>query len=297
MARLNYRHLHYFWSVAKEGHLTRAAEQLHISQSALSAQIAQLEAQLGHPLFERGGRRLTLTETGHLVLGYAESIFALGNELSAALEAGARTQLRRLRVGSAGTLSRNFQENFLRPVIDAPDTQLAIESGSLDELLERLRVHKLDLVLSNRPVTASGETAWRCRRIARQPVCLVGAPLEPGRVFRFPDDLATTRLLLPGHASDIRTQFDLLCDDLRITPRIHAEVDDMAMLRLLTRDSGSVALLPPVVVQDELRSGQLQQYCTVPKVHEHFYAITMERKFQSELLRQLLRSDGRQRAA
>jgi LysR family transcriptional activator of nhaA len=288
MARLNYRHLHYFWAVAKEGHLTRVAQQLHVSQSALSAQIRQLEARLGHALFTREGRALQLTEAGRLVLGYAESIFALGSELMATLEAGGAQGRQRLRVGSVATLSRNFQENFLRPVMTLEDVQLVLESGSLDELLARLSVHRLDLVLSNRPVTADAQQPWRCRRIARQPVCLVGPPRPAAQAFRFPHDLAGAKLLLPGHTSDLRTQFDLLCEDLRIAVDVFAEVDDMAMLRLMARDSGRVALVPTVVVQDELRGGLLQQYCVVPKVYENFYAITTERQFQPALVKQLL---------
>lgn len=288
MARLNYHHLFYFWSVAKEGNLTRTAERLHVSQSALSTQIRQLEDQFGHALFEREGRSLTLTEHGHLVLGYAEGIFALGKELEEVLAADSEHRMKRLRVGSVSTLSRNFQENFLRPVIGDADVQLTLEAGRLEDLLERLSLFKLDLVLSNKVVAADSGAGWRCRRLARQSVCLVGAPRRGRRAFAFPSDLQSSRLLLPGKDSEMRAQFDMLCEDLGVAPTIQAEVDDMALLRLLARDSGAVALLPPVVVQDELRSGQLQQYCVVPKVHETFYAITSERKRQPAVLRQLL---------
>jgi LysR family transcriptional activator of nhaA len=286
--RLNYRHLYYFWAVTREGHLTRAAQQLHVSQSALSAQIRHLEERLGHPLFLREGRALRLTEVGRLVLNYADGIFALGAEMISALQTGGGQQVQRLRVGSVATLSRNFQENFLKPVIGLRDVQLALESGSLEELLARLGVHKLDLVLSNRPVAADATQAWRCRRIARQEVCLIGPPRTRRRAFRFPDDLPGLRLVLPGKTSDIRTQFDLLCEDLGIEPEIFSEIDDMAMLRLIARDSGAVALVPAVVVQDELRSGLLQQYCVVPRVTENFYAITAQRRFQPALVKQLL---------
>jgi LysR family transcriptional activator of nhaA len=288
MARLNFRHLEYFWTVAREGHLTRAAKRLHVSQSALSTQVRQLEAQLGHALFLRKGRTLELTEVGRVVLGYAESIFGLGHELLATLAAGEGQPVQQLRVGAVATLSRNFQENFLRPLLGAEDVQLVLESGSFDDLLERLAVHRLDLVLSNRPVSADPKRPWRCRRIARQPVVLVGPPLRRGRAFRFPDELHGVRLLLPGRSSDVRMQFDLLCEDLGVRVDVQAEVDDMALLRLLARDSGAVAVVPAVVVQDELRQGTLRQYCTVPRVSEHFYAITTERRLQPAALKRLL---------
>lgn len=287
-SRLNYRHLYYFWMVAKEGHLTRVAEQMHLSQSALSMQIRQLEEQLGYALFLREGRTLKLTELGHVVLDYADNIFAMGNELMEVVAAGRGHRSQRLRVGAVATLSRNFQENFLRPVMGMEEVKLVLESGTLDELLGRLAVHKLDIVLSNRPVNADEEQAWRCRRIARQPVCLVGRPRGDAKPFRFPADLKGMKLLLPGHSSDIRTEFNMVCEARGIAMDIFAEVDDMAMLRLLARDSGGVALVPAVVVQDELKMGLLQQYCVVPEVFENFYAITTERQFQPQVLEALL---------
>ena len=287
-SRLNYRHLYYFWMVAKEGHLTRVAEQMHLSQSALSMQIRQLEEQLGYALFLRESRALKLTELGHVVLDYADNIFAMGNELIEVVAAGRGNRSQRLRVGAVATLSRNFQENFLRPVMGMEDVKLVLESGTLDELLGRLAVHKLDIVLSNRPVSTDEEQAWRCRRIARQPVCLVGKPRTDDKPFRFPAGLKGLKLLLPGHSSDIRTEFDMLCEARGITVDIFAEVDDMAMLRLLARDAGGVALVPAVVVQDELKTGLLQQYCVVPEVFENFYAITTERQFQPKVLEALL---------
>jgi LysR family transcriptional activator of nhaA len=119
-------------------------------------------------------------------------------------------------------------------------------------------------------------------------VCLVGPPRGRKKPFRFPEDLAQARLLLPGRSSDIRSQFDLLCEDLGLEIRAYAEVDDMAMLRLLARDSGGIALVPEVVVQDEVRSGVLQKYCAVPRVFENFYAITTRRHFQPAALKTLL---------
>ena len=289
MARLNFHHLHYFWAVAKEGNLTRAAAQLHVSQSALSNQIKQLEEQLGQALFARAGRGLKLTEAGQVALGYAESIFSAGTELVALLREGRREERQVLRIGAVATLSRNFQENFLRPLLERADVELVLQSGHLADLLSRLRVHTLDLILSNRRVHPSSEDPWRCRRIARQPVSLVGKPRPRRRAFRFPEELADVPLLLPGREHEIRAGFDLMCERLGIRYRLRAEVDDMALLRLLARDSDSVALLPTVVVQDELRSGRLVEYGVVPDLHENFYAISLQRRFEPPLLKALLK--------
>ena len=288
MSRLNYHHLHCFWAVAKEGHLTRAAERLHVSPSALSTQIRTLERALGQPLFERSARALKLTEAGRVALGYAESIFASGTELVSVLREGRRAQRQVLRIGAVATLSRNFQESFLAPLLARDDVELVLQSGGLAELLTRLRVHTLDVVLSNRRVHGSADEPWRCRRIAQQPVSLVGRPRGRRRPFRFPDDLAELPLLLPGRDSDVRAGFDLLCEQLGVRYVLKAEVDDMALLRLLARDAAGVALVPSVVVRDELRSGELVEHAAVPELFESFYAISVPRRFAPPLLRELL---------
>lgn len=283
--QLNYHHLHYFWAVAKDGQLTRTAQRLHVSQSALSSQIRQLEEQLGQELFVRQGRMLVLTEAGTMALAYADEIFAAGGELVATLKDG-RERDQVLRVGAVATLSRNFQELFVKPLLSDSGVRLRLSSGTLHELLGRLSEHELDLILSNRPVQQEGEHDFRCRRIAQQKVSLVGRPRE--RPFRFPQDVASVALVLPSLHSEIRTAFDTLCDQHDLVPQVRAEVDDMAMLRLLARDTDSVALLPSVVVRDELQSGRLQEYCVVPGLFETFYAITVLRQYPHPLLKPLL---------
>ena len=289
MARLNFHHLHYFWAVAREGHLTRAAGQLNVSQSALSAQIKQLEGQFGQALFTRQGRALELTEAGRVALAYADTIFAAGNELMATLRDGQRLERQVLRVGAVATLSRNFQENFVRPLLQRADVELVLQSGSMTELLARLSVHTMDVVLSNSPVQADANHPWRCRRIARQPVSLVGRPRAAGQAFRYPQELAEVPLLLPGRDNEIRAGFDLMCEQAGLRCRVLAEVDDMAMMRLLARDTDAVALLPAVVVRDELLGGVLQEYAVVPHLFESFYAITVQRHFEPPLLKALLK--------
>lgn len=289
MSRMNYHHLYYFWAVAKDGNLTRTAETLHVSQSALSTQIKPLEDQLGQALFTRAGRALKLTEAGGVALTDADTIFETGNEVTALLRDGKRLERQVLRIGGVATLSRNFQGNFVKPLLKRTDVELVLQSGSLDELLTRLTVHNLDVVLSNRKVHASSRHPWRCRRIARQPVSLVGKPRGKGKAFCFPEELAELPLLLPGRDSEIRAGFDVLCEQLGLRYQLLAEEDDMAMLRLLAPDSGNTALLPSVVVQDELRSGKPQEYCVVPQLHENFLALTVQRQFEPPLLKTLLR--------
>lgn len=285
---LNYHHLRYFWAVAKEGGVSRASARLHVSQSSLSTQIRQLEEHLGQALFVRAARSMHLTEAGRMVLGYAESIFAAGDELVAVLQGRVQARQETLRIGAVATLSRNFLDQLLRPLLGRADVRLSLRSGSLRELLAQLRVHALDLVLANQRVEPTSDDPWRCRRIARHPISLVGHSARRRRPFRFPQDLADQPLVLPSVESEFRSAFDLMCRRLGVRYDLRAEADDMPLLRLLARDSDSIALLPSIVVQDELQSGQLVELCRVPDLFESFYAITAQRRFGSPALKAML---------
>ncbi len=287
MRSLNFNHLRYFWAVAHEGSLTRTAERLNLSQSALSVQIQKLGQQIGHPLFDRVGKRLVLTEAGKIALDYADTIFQAGDELLSTL-AGSQAVRQVLKVGALTTLSRNLQLEFLRPLVGRADVELIVRSGTMRDLLGGLEAHELDVVLANRAAQRDATTRFRNHLLDEQPISLVGRP-RPGRpAFRFPDDLRTEPILLPSLDSETRAGFDNLLDVAGIRPIIIAEVDDMAMLRLLARESDGVTLVPPIVVRDELESGVLVEHCRIPQLTETFHAITLARKFPNRLLGDLL---------
>lgn len=290
MARLNYNHLRYFWAVAREGNLTRAAERLHVSQSALSVQIQKLEAQLGHALFERRGKQLVLTEAGRIALDHADAIFTAGDELLDTLNGRTGATRSILRVGALATLSRNFQVRFLRPLLGRQDVEVVVRSDTLGQLLASLEAHRIDVVLSNVTPPRDAATRWVPHTIAAQRVSLIGhrGRLVAGRGLH--ETLATEPLVLPAAESSIRTGFDALLDRLGVTPRIAAEVDDMAMLRLLARENIGIAVVPPIVVRDELDSGALVEIAPLPDLEETFFAITLSRRFPNPLLRTLVTS-------
>ena len=274
LEQLNFHHLFYFWRVAKSGHLTQTAQALHTSQSALSAQIRQLEDRLGETLFAREGRRLVLTDSGQLAFSYCEKIFGIGQEMLGRLE-GLSAGITRLRMGSVATMSRNYQENWIRPLLADPSVVLTLESGVLEGLLARLVQHQLDVVLANEAVATDPERPLHCWFLGSQPVSLVGlADTWAGRQLRLPDDLDGIDIALPGPRHALRAQFDALCAAAGVAPRVRAEVDDMAMLRLIARDSGWLTVLPNVVVQDELLAGTLVAVGDSPELQERFYAIT-----------------------
>jgi LysR family transcriptional activator of nhaA len=293
MMMLNFNHLRYFWAVAHEGNLTRAAEKLHVSQSALSIQIQKLEAQLGHALFERRGRQLLLTEAGQIALDHADAIFATGDELLGTLKERGDPVQRVLRVGALSTLSRNFQIGFLRPMLHRENVEVVISSGRLGDLLQALEAHQLDVVLVNAPPARDAATPFISHQIAAQPVSLIGTPQRlKNQKLSVEALLPHNPLVLPSGESNIRTGFDALADKLGLKLNVVAEVDDMAMLRLLAREDIGLAVVPPIVVKDELDNGRLIEAAQLPSLQETFYAVTLARRFPNPLLRSLIETGG-----
>ena len=287
MPGLNYNHLRYFWEVARDGNLTRTAARLNVSQSALSVQIRKLEDRLGHDLFERRAKSLHLTEAGRIALDHANAIFATGDDLLSTLgETGLARET--LRVGAQATLSRNFQIGFLRPVLGRRDVELTLRSGSESELLDALRALHLDVVLSTQPPPADDLSPYVVHRIAEQPVALIGHSRFATAGGPLATQLTNAPIVLPARGTLVRTAFDSLVARLEVQPHVVAEVDDMAMMRLLAREGLGLAVLAPIVVADELVSGVLVEAAQLPGIAETFYAIVMQRRFAKASLGELL---------
>ena len=296
MVVFNFHHLRYFWAVAHEENLTRAAQRLHVSQSAVSVQIHKLEAELGHALFERRGKQLVLTEAGRVTLDHADEIFARGEELESALQ-GRGKERRVLRVGSLATLSRNFQLGFLRPLFGREDVEIVVRSGSFADMLRSLEAHLIDVLLANTAPPRDAATPWVAHAIGEQPVSLVGPPTRTRRKRTLEELLGSEPLVLPAAESSIRAGFDALVNRLGVHPRIAAEVDDMAMLRLLARESIGLAVVPTIVVRDELEARILVEIAPLPQLKETFFAITLARRFPNPLLTVLIPQGDREKSS
>lgn len=295
-AFLNYHHLRYFRQIGRELSLTRAAGKLNLSVPALSIQLRQLEDSLGQKLFERGRGGLRLTEAGRIALDYADSIGRAGEELMDVMRnraPGAARQI--LRVGAVSTLSRNFQLEFLRPILHRADVEVVIRSGAQRELLLALQAHEVDLVLSNSPARRDAETPWHSHLLAEQAVGLVGVPAWKRKRLRFPEDFAGVPVILPSFESNTRAAFDRLTAAAGVRPRVMAEVDDMAMLRLLAREGEGLALVPPVVVRDEIENGVLVETHAIEPIRESFFAITPSRRFPNPLVGELVKRMAQER--
>ena len=288
MEFLNYHHLRYFRVIAGERNLTRAARKLNLSAPALSLQLKQLEESLGHALFERKPGGMELTEAGRVALDYADAIGRAGEELVDVMRHRVGGGRQVLRVGAVATLSRNFQLEFFQPVLRRTDVELVVRSGSLSELIVSLHSHEVDVVLSNDAVRRDAERPWHSHLLAEQAVALVGAPEWKKKRLKFPRDFDDVPVMLPSEQSATRAGFERMLATAGVRPRVMAEVDDMAMLRLLAREGDGLALVPPVVVRDEIKSGALVVTHKLAELHEMFYAVTPSRKFPNPLVGELI---------
>lgn len=281
---LNYHHLRHFWMIARHRSMTRAAEALNVSPSTLSEQLGELEAWLGQPLFERRGRSLHLTESGQVALQHAETIFETGRELMTSFRSAHRGEQRVLRLGAVGPLSKNLQFDFIQPLLAGDRTKVVVVAGGLDQLARQLREHRLDLVLSNIPLRADQEHNVFNHLLGEVPVYLVSGRPCKGTRQRFPLFLRGQPLFLPSHQSHVRMDFDLLLRKAGIEPEVRAEVDDMALLRLLALSGEGLALVSKIVVERELESRHIKFMLRVPGLVERFYALTARKRFENAWL-------------
>ena len=285
---LNYHHLRHFWMIACHRSMTKAAAKLKISQSTLSEQLAELENWLGQPLFDRRGRELHLTDAGRVALEHAETIYTTGHELITRFRQSGETRQRVLRIGAVSPLSKNLQFDFIQPLLADMQTKVVVVAGALDELMRQLHEHKLDLVLSNIPLRADQEQNVFNHLLGEVPVFLVGGKklkLSPGK---FPKFLKDVPLFLPSRQSDVRADFDLILANANIEPFVHAEVDDMALLRLLALSGEGLALVSKIVVERELQSRNIKFMLRVPGLFERYYALTVRKRFANAWLAEIV---------
>jgi len=285
---LNYHHLLYFRTIAREGGVQKAAASLNLAQSTLSAQLTTLEESLGTRLFQRQGRSLELTEAGRVALDYAEEIFSAGDELRAWFAGQTDLTPTRLTVGALSPLSKNLQFEIIRPFLEDARVQVRVVEGEYDDLLERLRKHQVDVILSNLTLGGTDAEGVEARLLGEMPMYLVGVP--PFKIPKrpFPKWLDGIPLLLPSSRTTSRIGFDALMIKAGIQPQIAAEVDDMALLRLLALSGAGLALVPEIGVKFELEEERLLRVEKVPGLKERFYAITAPRRRASPLVDEVI---------
>ena len=283
MDRLNYHHLLYFWTVAREGSLVAAGRVLRLSHPTLSAQIHSLEGALGEKLFVRTGRRLVLTEMGRVVLRYAEEIFALGREMGDVLKGRTSGRPVRLDVGVADVVPKLVVRRLLQPALGMPEpVRLVCHEGAAEELLANLATHTLDIVISDAPVPPGSTVRAFNHLLGETGVSFFATkPLASRYRRRFPGSLDAAPVLLPLENLTLRRSLDQWFDRHDLRPRVVAEFEDSALLKVFGGDGLGVFPAPTVLEADVARQYGVHVVGRAPEIRERFYAISAERRLRN----------------
>jgi LysR family transcriptional activator of nhaA len=277
---VNYKHLHYFWAVAREGGVARASERLHLTPQTISGQLSLLEEYLGVDLFSRVGRNLELTEAGRLVLSYADEIFSLGGELEEVMHQLPEGRPQLFRVGVVDVLPKSIAHRILQPALQMSDpVRMICREASLDTLLAELAVHRLDLVLADRPIPSTVSTRAFSHKLGECGVSFFATKkLEKKLKGNFPRCLDGAPLLLPSSGNQLRSRIDQWLDTNRIHPRMMAEFDDSALMKAFGQEGAGIFIAPAAIEEEVEWQYQVTAIGRVDEVKEHFYAISVERR-------------------
>ena len=289
----SYRHLYYFWAVAKEGSLTKAAERLGLSVQTVSTQVKELEQALGAALLKPAGRGLTLTDAGRVARTQAERIFELGEALPERVRDVGSTATVRLAVGISDGLSKLEVLDLLAPVLDTPRLRLLCHEGEFDDLLGELALHRLDVVLADRPAPANPNLRVYSHELGHSPLAWFAAPRwAEAAQQNFPQSLAEVPLLLPTSHAAVRAPLEAWLEARGLRPRIAGEFEDSALLA--TFGAAGMGVFP---ASERMQHKLLERYglvCVGPceGVVEPYFAIGTERRVGHPLLKRLLPTRG-----
>jgi LysR family transcriptional activator of nhaA len=285
----SYRHLYYFWAVAKEGGLTRAAEKLGLSVQTVSTQVRELEQALGAALLKPSGRSLVLTEAGAAALEQAEQIFQIGETLPERVRDAATAPAMRLAVGISDGLPKLVAQRLLAPVLDTPQLRLLCHEDEFDDLLGDLALHRLDVVLADRPAPANPNLRVYSHSLGSSPVAWYAHERWAATARRnFPKSLAEVPVLLPTSHAALRARLDHWMADQGLRPRVAGEFEDSALLA--TFGSEGLGVFPAATAVDDALTGRygLINVGLAEGVTEQFFAVGTDKKISHPLVRRLL---------
>ena len=277
---LNYHHLRYFWTVAKEGSLARAAAKLHVSQPSISEQIRELETVLGEKLFRREGRNNVLTEAGQIAFSYADEIFALGRELMNAVKQRPGAKTVRLYVGVADSFPKLMTNEILKPVFELPQTvHVVCREGKMEDLLAQLVAHRLDIVLADEPASSSTNFKTFNHSLGETGTTFCAEAKLAARLKKnFPQSLHEAPALLPTENTSLRRALETWFREQEIRPRIVAEFEDLALMKVMAAEGRGFIALPSWAVNDALEHYNFRTIGRTEKCRVQFHAITAERR-------------------
>ena len=279
MQRLNHHHLYVFWVFSKTSSFTQAAETLSIAQSAVTSQVKLLEEALGINLIDRTNpRRPQMTDEGRKVLEYADSIFESSRELINWATKGLLPKKRLIRIGAISGLSRNFQFEFIEPLLKELDIKFDITTGDQDNLIQLLSEHQLDVVLTSRNADPDHKTQLHSHVITKSPLLFVMNKKASPRVKKDLNSILKTHsLFIPGKHFEAKPELDAYLEKFKEI-RIAGEIDDVALLRILALRSGEVVVMPEMGIRNDIESGDVIVLLKMASVEQRFYAITRQKR-------------------
>jgi len=282
MTWLNYHHLLYFWTVAREGSLTAGSRELHLTPQTVSAQLRRLEEALGEQLFDRSHRTLVLTDVGRVVYRYANEIFTLGRELSETLRGQPAGHALKLLVGVADVLPKLVAYRLLAPALQMDeDVRLECVEDTSERLLARLAVNELDVVLSDAPVPPTVRGRAFNHLLGECGVTFLGAPALVATYRRgFPQSLDGAPFLLPSEGTVLRRSLEHWFDGLGIRPVVVGEFQDSALLKVFGQAGAGIVAVPSIIAEDAQRQHKVRRLGEATEIVERWYAISVERRVQ-----------------
>lgn len=280
MEFLNYHHLRYFWTVAKEGGLTRAAAKLHVSQPTISAQIQALEGVLGQKLFRRAGRNLALTDAGQMVLSYAEEIFSIGQDLMNSVKQRPTSRPLRLYLGVADALPKLVTYQIIEPIFHLPQpVQVSCWETKVSDMLVELAAYRLDVVLADEPASSGVATNVFNHFLGGCGVTFCAEPRLATKLRRgFPRSLNGAPALLPMSNSGLRRSLEKWFHATGVRPRLVAEIEDPALVNILALHGLGFMTVPTMVTREVVNRFGFRVIGRTDECQQQFYAITAERK-------------------
>ncbi len=285
----NYKHLYYFWVVAKEGGISRAAEKLDMAVQTVSAQVRELERALGYALLKPAGRGLVLTDAGLAAMQQADQIFQLGEDLPARVRDAVSAPAVRLAVGICDGLPKLVVHRLIQPVIAEPNLRLLCHEGNLNDLLGDLALHRLDVVLSDRPAPVNPNIKLYNHALGSSTIGWYGtAAMLKDAGKDFPQSLADVPMLLPTAHTAVRDRLDQWFEQRAIRPRVVGEFADSALLKTFGASGMGVFPAAEWVHDDLLAHYAVHRLGPCEGVTEHFFAIGTEKKVQHPLVQRLL---------
>lgn len=286
----NYKHLYYFWVVAKEGGISRAADKLDMAVQTVSAQVRELERALGYALLKPAGRGLALTDAGLAAMQQADQIFQLGEALPMRVRDAVSAPSVRLAVGVCDSLPKLVVHRLMAPAMAEPELRLQCQEGRLDDLLGDLALHRLDVVLSDRPAPPNPNLRLYSHRLGDSPIAWYGTrSLQKRAAPDFPNSLAQLPLLLPTAHTAVRNRLDQWFEQRAIHPRVVGEFSDSALLKTFGASGMGAFPMAEWVHDDLLAHYAVHRIGACDGITEHFYAIGTEKKVQHPLVQRLLR--------